>query len=257
MRVPLGLAGLALVTLASPARAQEFDPVLPAGGSALAFVATGLPPANRATRIECSTTRWEGLSELTAGALAVHLARRELHVGLGLAHAGAGELGWSSAALAVGAAGAQAGGGVTAIARRDDLPLEPGTAAAAGLVTGGGAWVETAPGVRVWASDPGVWTSGAAPPLPPALEIGIEARAPGLVAWAARTGNAIASAHRAGLALAAGAAGAWLEARDQPLRGSFGVWTAWRGLTLAARADAHPVLAPTVRMLIAAGAGAW
>ncbi|HET7224866.1 MAG TPA: hypothetical protein VFK69_04040, partial [Candidatus Eisenbacteria bacterium] len=134
---------------------------------------------------------------------------------------------------------------------------EPGAPVSAGLVAGGGAWVETAPGMRVWASDPGVWTSGAAPPLPPSLEIGIEARAPGLIAWAARAGNASASAHRVGLALAAASAGAWLEARDQPLRGSLGVWTAWRGLTLAARADAHPVLAPTVRMLIAAGGSAW
>ncbi|HET7225795.1 MAG TPA: hypothetical protein VFK69_08790, partial [Candidatus Eisenbacteria bacterium] len=80
----LALAGLALVMLVGPARGQEFDPVLPAGGSALGFVSAGLPPAGRATRVECSATRWDGLPELTAGALALHLARRDLHVGLAL-----------------------------------------------------------------------------------------------------------------------------------------------------------------------------
>lgn len=263
MKMPMALA-LACWAAACPlawaaaAHAQELDPVVPDGFSALGFVSQGLPPPDRATRLEWSVTRWDGLAALTAGAMAFHGARGAAHVGVALAHAGEDDLGWSTAAVALGGAGASGGAALTAIARRPDTPVDPASLRTTlGVEAGGGAWIDVAPGWRAWASDPGAWNSGVAPPLAPALEIGLEARAPGVRAWAARAASRAGGAHRAGIGMSAGTAGAWLEARDQPLRGSLGVWTAWRGLRLAMRTDAHPVLAPTVRMLVGIGGAPW
>jgi hypothetical protein len=251
------LALALLLACAPQAAAQEFDPVLDVGGSALAFLAQGLPPADRATRFELSAVRWDGLGELTGGAVAAHVARGPLHVGAGVAHVGADDLAWNAGAVAVGGGGAPGGAALTAIVRRPDVPQGSTLDARLGIEAGGGAWIALAPGWRAWASDPGAWSSGVAPPLAPALELGVSARVPGLVAWAARAGSRGGGAHRAGLGLALGTAGAWLEARDQPLRGALGVWTASHGLALALRADAHPVLAPTMRVLIAIGGAPW
>ena len=54
-----------------------------------------------------------------------------------------------------------------------------------------------------------------------------------------------------GLSLPLAVGRAWAEGRDDPLRASLGLSLELRGLRLETRADLHPVLGETTRMVIA------
>src|SRR5262249_5543577 len=108
------------------------------------------------------------------------------------------------------------------------------------------------PGVRVWASAPQMWMSGAAPPLVRPLELGVRAGS-ATGAWARlvspRAGD---DGERAlGVAIGIAPALAWAEVRDAPLRGAVGLATALGSLEVDARVDAHPVLGETMRVGLA------
>jgi hypothetical protein len=53
-----------------------------------------------------------------------------------------------------------------------------------------------------------------------------------------------------GVALMVGPAVAWVEARERPLRGGFGLAARGRLATVAAEVDGHPVLGETVRLSV-------
>jgi hypothetical protein len=251
----VGRAAFAAVMMvhAACAMAQEYAPAVYAQGGPLRFVDAGLPPAVRATTVEIATTRWDGLPELSAVALAIGGGRGVVRGAVAAARAGTGPLAWESAAAAAGVAGARAGAGVSAVARRD--PADP--RGSAGVAIGGGAWARAAHGIRAWASEPGMWEGGTAPPLATALELGAEARGAGACAWLAMAEGRGAIARRAGVSVGSRAGGVALEARDGPLRGSLGVWCAVGGVSVAGSVESHPVLPETVRVSLRWGGGPW
>jgi hypothetical protein len=61
-------------------------------------------------------------------------------------------------------------------------------------------------------------------------------------------GGAGAAQHEGGLALTAGPLTVWLEARDQPTRGTLGLAARARFVTVAGAVESHPVLGETVRL---------
>jgi hypothetical protein len=252
-------AMLVAALVATPARlqAQEFAPAdaVPLAGSALAFLEHGMAPARPGLSLEAQSLERTSLPELGTRALALGLAWRGLRVAAGVAATGDPEIGWNTAAIAMGAGSARGGGALRGVARRDrhPQPRETPVGAGVGLEAGAGAWAEALPGVRVWASAPSPWTRGEPPPLARALEIGAVAERRGVRAWLARAAGA--GEHRAGVALVAGVVGVWLEARDGPLRGAAGVRASAGAVGLRAGVDSHPVLGETVRVAIGVGGG--
>lgn len=245
---------LALLTCGVPrlGAAQEFTPVVPLSASALGFLSAGLPPGDRSTRFETMALQWDGLPELGATAVALEGGAGYARLAAGVASAGSGELAWQALALAGGVTLPRAGAGVLVIGRREAaLPR------ATGLAVGAGGWAEAAPHLRLWAGAPALWSSGAAPPLRQGLELGAIARTRAGHAWVALEQDRAWTAHRGGIALAAAPAGVWLEARDAPLRGAVGVWAAARSLCVAAAVESHPVLDPTVRLMVARTPPPW
>jgi hypothetical protein len=256
----VGLACLALA--AAPARAQDFVAPAPAWppGPAAGVLERGLPSAVPGAAIEGATTRWHGLAALTTRALAGALGWRAVRVAAGLSQTGEPDVGWTALALAAGAAGPGGGGSLRAVARRDRTSPFGFDARGAdvGVEVGGGAWVEAAPRLHVWASAPQLWTRGAAPPLARPLEVGAALDLGAVVSWLSRSG--VAGYPRgsrgelaAGLATSAGPLELWLEARDQPLRGGCGLAARARALRVAAEVESHPVLGETARMSLGIG----
>ncbi len=253
------MALLPALLAAGSARAQDFAPAQSAGpaSSACAFIERGLPDDVPGLSLEACFTRWFALPELETRTLALAAGWRSARVAAGLSQTGEPELGWSAAGFACGIAGPAHGAGLRAVARRDRLIL-PGSEAArrlearAGVEVGGGAWLEAAAGLRLWASAPQLWQAGTAAPLERPLEIGARFERDGLAAWLARSspaGTAPAD-HAAGLALRSGPLEVWGGVRDRPLRGGVGLAARARGLAVAAEVESHPDLGETVRLAL-------
>jgi len=244
--------------LATAAAAQDFAPAAPAGPGpgASALLERALPwPADPLTA-EAGAARWFALPELGTRSLALLVPVASLRLAAGLSQTGDGELGWTCAALAAGAAAEDCGFALRAAARRDRAGgalLTSGAATGAGAEAGAGAWVAPAGGVVLWASAPQLWTGGEAPPLSRALELGARIERGGLSAWltigAPREGDD--GARAAGLALASGPLRVWAEGRDAPARGAVGLAADAGPLRLAARIEGHPVLGETTHLSLA------
>ena len=259
------LTGVAmLAALAALVGAQDFAAPAPAWppGPPCLLLERGLPSATPTPVLEGAATRWHGLAALTTRAAAGALGWRALRAGVGLSQTGEPDVGWSALALAVGAAGRGGGGSLRAVARRDRTSPFGFDARGAdvGVEIGGGAWIEAAGALHVWASAPQMWTRGAAPPLTRPLEVGGALDLGGVALWLSRA--AVAGyprggrgEHAAGLATSAGPLGVWLVARDQPLRGGLGVAAQARVLRVAAEVESHPVLGETARMSLGLGGG--
>ena len=263
----LSLALMLAAVGAGAAHAQDFAPALPAGpqAGALALLERGLPAAESAPAFETAATRWLGLASLATRSAALGFAARSVRVAAGLSQTGDPELGWTSAALAVGAAGSEGGAALRMVGRRDRSEgaiasgrLELG----ASYEAGAGAWLAAGAALSLWASAPQLWCAGQSPPLSRPLELGGRYTMPGGAAWLAlvapRSGDD--GERAAGLELGSAALAVWAEARDGPLRGSLGVRGKVGALAVEARTDAHPVLGETTRLSLAwrgraAGAG--
>jgi len=246
---------LAWLVLAAVAHAQDFAGTAPAGDRDLmALLEHALPPSERGLAAAAASTRWWGLRELETRAVALGGSTGALRVATGLSQTGAPELGWTTLALAVGGVTPGAGAAVRVVTRHDrDQPWSPALAVEprASLALGAGAWLEPAPGVRVWASAPQMRARGQPPPLDRTLELGVRAGRGSAVWCTLRAPRASDDGERAlGLVLALSPFEAWGEVRDAPLRGSAGVRVSVGVLRVGARADAHPVLGETLRAAI-------
>jgi len=260
--VRAGGAALVLLVLATPALAQDFESPAPAWppGPASVLLERGLPPAARSPVLEGGATRWHGIAALSTRSAAAACGWRAIRAGLGLSQTGEPDVGWTALAAALGAADRGGGASVRAVARRDRTSPFGFDAwgAPVGVEIGGGAWIEAAAGLHVWASAPQMWTRGAAPPLARPLEIGGALDLGGVTLWLSRAGIAGSprggrSERAAGLATTSGPFDVWLSARDQPLRGGLGVAVRSRALRAAAQVESHPVLGETARMSLAVG----
>jgi hypothetical protein len=85
----------------------------------------------------------------------------------------------------------------------------------------------------------------------------------GVSAWLQRTSPVRAldttGSHEGGVAVDAGLARVWLEARERPLRAAVGIAARARRLEVRVRAEAHPVLGETVTLAVSARSqgGGW
>jgi hypothetical protein len=255
---------MALGLFAAPAVAQDFAAPGPAWPPAPACAALerGLPAASPSASLAGTVTRWDGVAALVTRGAAAGSGWGALRVALGLSQTGEPDVGWTALGLAVGAAGAGAGGALRAVERRDrTTPFGlDAHGARVGLEVGGGAWVEATTGVHVWASAPQIWIQGEAPPLARPLEIGGAVDLGGAQLWLSRAGvvghpRGSRGEFAAGLATAAGPMAVWLFAREQPPRGGVGVSAGTRTLRVAAEVEGHPVLGETARMSLGLGGG--
>jgi hypothetical protein len=242
-----------------PGWAQDFaSALLPGpGASACAFIERGLPAGEAGAALEASFTRWFGLAALETRAAACAVGWRALRLAGGVSQTGDPGIGWSACGLACGAASAEGAAGLRVVARRDrapvaatasEAPLGPGL----GLEVGGGAWLEAARGLRIWASVPQAWVRGVAPPLDRPLEIGARYERGDAAFWLARgapSGESQAD-HVAGAVLRSGPLEVWGAVRDHPLRGGVGLSGQARGLSIAAEVEGHPELGQTVRLSV-------
>ena len=252
------------VLLASPwpARAQDFVSASIAGPSPspLVLLEDGLPSGRTGIAAEASVTRWWGLPDLATRSVAIGASFRSLRCAGGISQTGEADLGWSSAGVALGAAGDSWGVALRGVARRDrdrdavSSALGPGLGAEAGA----GAFIEPSPGLAGWASAPQLWTRGLAPPLTRALEIGGRASVDDFIVWLAqraapRTG-AGSGVRTLGIALSIFPLRVWVEARNHPLRGTAGVEARAGGLSAGLEIESHPALGETVRVSLGWGA---
>ncbi len=251
-------ASLVLLFAARLVAAQDFAPAAPAGPrpGALALLERALPAPGGAFALESQATRWFALPELETRAAALQVPAGAARVALGLSQTGDPELGWTAAALALGATGAPGGAALRAVARHDrrEGALRDGALArGGGLEAGAGAWCAAGDACVFWASAPQVWTGGAAPPLVRPLELGVRTGGDGLAAWATLLSplRGDDGERAAGVSLVRGGLVLWAEARDAPLRGSFGLAARVGALAIEARADAHPLLGETTRLACA------
>src|SRR5262249_40094340 len=175
-------ATLAMIALsfAPAARAQDFagPPSPGAEPRVWELLDRALPPPTASFSAAATQTRWWDVPGLETRAVAACAGWRSWRGSLGLSQTGEPELGWAALALALGSRGRDTGARGGAVTRRDrDAPWSRARAfrPGAGVEVGAGAWLVAAPGVRVWASAPQMWTGGAAPPLPRPLELGVSA----------------------------------------------------------------------------------
>jgi hypothetical protein len=214
----------------------------------------GLPPADPGGALEASAARWFGISELGMRNVGWTVGWRSTRWALGLSQTGSAEIGWTALGLAAGVAQSRAGVAMRAVARRDRTTAFRFSApdGAAGVEIGGGAWARAGERMHVWASAPQIWETGAAAPMDRPLELGAALRLGGLDAWIAyvapsRLPVGAHGEHAGGVAAASGPFRLWIEARDRPLRGSFGLDASAGPLTTGIVVDGHPVLGETVR----------
>ena len=220
-----------------------------------ALLEHALAASEPAWSLEAGSTRWWGLSSLETRALAAAAPWRALRAAAGLSQTGEPELGWTSLAASFGGATPGAGAAVRVLARSErdsDYRVARAFSARAGYEAGGGAWLEPASGMRVWASAPQMFTHGPAPPLARPLELGVRVGGAS-AAWATlvspRAGDD--GTRALGVSLAVDPLTVWAEVRDAPLRGAAGLAAGWGPLALEARVDAHPVLGETARVSLA------
>jgi len=254
------LAALAaLAGLPGVARPQDFalpapDP-LDAPGIALE---TALPRAATGVVASGATIDWYGVPGLVTRAIAIDLGSGAWRAAGGVSQTGTPEVGWTTLALAGGAAGEGWGFGARALARRDRIDAfawrtDP---AAGGLEAGAGGWVALGATTTLWASAPSVAVSGAAPPLARALETGLRWRADGLALWLAHRSAPAgygAASLAAGACVTTGPARVWLAAHDAPVAGGVGVALRHGALGIGAEVDSHPWLAPLTRVAVSYG----
>ena len=251
MRARFGLLLTAVALLAAAAAgAQDFSAASPPGdGSAMVLIEQGLPAPDTRSSIETGVVRWFGLPELTTRALAIGGAWRPMRWATGVSRTGGDPIGWSSAALAIGAQAAGTGVALRACARRD-------AASGTGVEIGAGASSSLGEHGRLWASAPQLWTGGMAPPLERDLELGVALTRPGIEAWlvrqaAPRGTHGIEADHAVGVALEGGGFATWITLRDRPVRGAFGLSAGRAGVRVSAEIESHPVLPETVRLGLA------
>jgi hypothetical protein len=248
---PAGVLAAILVisAVSTPAaRAQDFavPARLPSDGDLLE---RALPPApGGLTFAALDVGRGAGLETRALGLTAGFHA---LRAAAGVARTGDTELGWSTAALALGFAGPEGGAALRAAVRRDDAAL-PGEIAA-GAEIGGGGWIVLG-AARAWVSAPQAWLGGALPPLARGVTAGVDWRGPGgfagLAREAPRRGFAEGALYTARIGLALGGLALWTELRQDPMRGGVGVAADAGPLRCVAQVDAHPVLAPVTRLAV-------
>ena len=224
------------------AHAQDFAPAAGAGPApgACALLERALPVAADRGGFEALTSAWALVPALGTRAVAGEVALHSLRMAAGLSQTGEPELGWTCAALALGAADHAGGCALRVALRRDRIADAPPP----GIEAGGGAWLTPARGVSLWASAPQCMTRGAPPPQARPLELG-----GGITSGAARVWFAIEGPGRGGdgeravgLELARGAATVWGEARDGPWRATLGVALRVRAIACAVRLESHPLL---------------
>lgn len=255
---------LAIVLLAGPACpafAQDFDlpaPAWPPGPASL-WLERALPPARAAPVLEAGIVRWHGLDALVTRSIAAGAGWRAFRGGLGLSQTGESDLGWTTLASTLGAVVPHAGASLRIAARRDRTSRFGFDArgAAVGAEGGGGAWIDASRRVHVWASAPQVWTTGSVPPLERPLAIGAAVDLGSVRLWLDRSGvpGGAHGGREAGLSTTAGPLAVWLLARDQPLRGGFGLAARAATLEVAAQVESHPVLRETARLSVRVGGG--
>ena len=248
--LPLAL----LVSLAAGAHGQDFAAPgsLPSDGDLLE---RGIPSARAGLALTAlDVNRSAGLA---TRAVAVAAGFQAVRAAAGIARTGDAELGWSTAAFALGFAGAEGGAALRGALRRDDAAA-PGEVAL-GEEIGGGAWIALG-AARAWLAAPQAWLGGALPPLARGVTAGLDWRGPGGFAGVAREAPRRGFAEgalwsmRAGLSL--GGLALWTEVREDPLRGGVGVSADLGPLRCAAQVDAHPVLDPTTRLALTLRSGA-
>jgi len=245
-----------LVLLAAPVRAgaQEFASAAPASErSAAALLERGLAPPRPGVSFTALAIRWYGVPDLDTRSATVAVGWRTLRLGMGASRSGDAELGWSAVALAAGFADPRGGAALRVCGRlrrdvEDERPLT-------GVEAGAGLWIAPSAGFRVWVSAPQVWIDGDPPPLERRLELGAAARAGDAELWLTRVAapeaaSASSADHVAGACMPLDIVEAWLEVRDHPARGGFGLAATKRGLRLAASVESHPVLGETVRLML-------
>jgi hypothetical protein len=252
---------VAMLVPISPAFAQDFaapEPRWPPGAAAL--LEHGLPSTSATLRLEALAIRWFGLAELTTRAAAVEIGWRSMRLGCGVSQTGAPDVGWTTAGLAAGVAHPHAGAALRAVAHRDRTTAFGFSAApgGAGVQIGGGAWAAAAGGVRLWAAAPQVWTAGEAPPLRRPLELGVVLGTGWVAGWISHSAVTSLPAggrseHAAGVAATSGRFRLWIEARDRPLRGGFGIAARIAGAGVGALVEDHPVLGETMRLGLVLG----
>ena len=174
----------------------------------------------------------------------------------GLARTGDAELGWSTAALALGFAVPNAGAALRGALRRDDA-ASPGEVALGGEI-GGGGWIALG-AARAWIAAPQAWLGGALPPLARGVTAGVDWRGAGgfvgVTREAPRRGFAEGALYSARVGLALGGLSLWTEVREDPLRGGVGVSADLGPFRCVAQVDAHPVLETTTRLAVTLRAG--
>ena len=254
---PLLAPLLALLAAPVPSHAQDFDGPAPAGPSPLPapLLERALPGGAPALRLEALAVEWGGLGDFTTRALVIGAGCRAARIAAGLSSTGDPELGWNAAALGAGCATGSFGAGLRVIGRRD----RSGDSAprAAGLEVGGGFWAALPRGAVLWASLPALATAGESPPLDRGLESGARGRAGELslwLGWSAPVRAADTGERLAGVALERGQAAVWFEARDRPLRASFGIRGERGPIGVGFAVSEHPVLGETVRLALTARA---
>lgn len=234
---------------ACTASAQDFAgpraPLEPEGAAAL--LDAGLADPRAVTSCEAGQVAWWNMSDLRTRSLAAALAWRSIRVAAGGSQTGEPELGWQSAAFALGAANHDAALAIRALGRRE---LANG---ATGLEVGGGAWVRLADGLRLVASAPQLWTRGVSPPLVRPMTAGLATDGGLASAWlAVEAPRAGAAGERLlGASVEAGPARVWVEARGAPWRAALGVQAGVGSLRVSARVESHPALGETVMLALA------
>jgi hypothetical protein len=253
---------LALAVRAASAMAQDFAAPAPAGPSksAGAFLERALPEAPAATRsggaLEMIAIAWDPAAELTTRALAGLTRWRGITWGAGVSSSGDDVVGWNSAALAIGHAGASHGAGVRALVRRDRAPQGADGARPGGLEAGAGFWSAVGSRARLWASAPMAFSAGEPPPLDRGLETGISIEAGAFTAWgvwSAPAGAVDAGERALGAGCASGVAALWAEAVDRPLRASIALRVRRGALSVCAQVNEHPALGESARVSLSIG----
>jgi hypothetical protein len=251
----------AFAALACGARAQDFASPAPAGtgGTPGALLERALPEPRAAASFEMLAIAWDPAAELTTRALAARADWRGLAVGAGVSSTGDGEVGWNSAAIAIGHASATHGAAARALVRRDRAAAEPGATRLVGAEAGAGFWSALGSRGRIWASAPMALSAGENAPLDRGLETGVSLVArewSAWISWAAPAGAVDAAERALGIACQSGAIALWAEARDRPLRASIALRARRGALTVLAQVNEHPVLGETARCSLGIGGSA-
>lgn len=248
----LVVLGLALGAVAVHAQDFAAPGALPADGDLLE---RGLPAARGGVALTAlDVSRPAGLA---TRALAFTADIHAVRAAAGLARTGDAELGWSTAAFALGFAGAEGGAALRGALRRDDAAA-PGEVALGGEI-GGGGWIALG-SARAWIAAPQAWLGGALPPLARGVTAGLDWRGPGgfvgLAREAPRRGFAEGALYSARAGLSLGGLALWGEVRQDPWRGGIGVSADLGPLRCVAQVDAHPVLDTMTRLAVTLRSGA-